>query len=376
MKKVVLYICLLLNFSISYAQNDLGVGYNRPGVILPQVAEIMKYIDYPVDLNIGLVDINIPLYVVQEGDLILPISISYHASGLKVREASGRMGQGWTLNAEPSISRNIQGKPDENGYLETYIRESSTEVQEKIANGVYDVTPDAFYYKLLDKSGKFYFSRNVYTQNSPAEIVVHPYEPIKIISATPSQGFRIVDDKGVNYEFGGGYVKALGVGGHTIQWLSSKVTSAFGKYNINFGYTSVKEKNNLSMNCNPSYIAIEEETRYDIYDSYSFMGCDGIIPPIITEYGKQFGYYRNETCNITKMNPEQEEPKIKDGVHYYEGTKGNCTGQYYCNGGVSYPTMSDDAKISYQQLETITTVAVEVNFFMSPVRAMMMTKML
>jgi hypothetical protein len=50
----------------------------------PNAASLGKYGDYPVSYNTGLPQISIPFYTVKEGPLSLPISISYHASGLKV----------------------------------------------------------------------------------------------------------------------------------------------------------------------------------------------------------------------------------------------------------------------------------------------------
>lgn len=53
----------------------------------PQAGEMTKYIDYPMDLSSGLPSINIPLYTISTLSFNIPISISYHASGLKPNEA-------------------------------------------------------------------------------------------------------------------------------------------------------------------------------------------------------------------------------------------------------------------------------------------------
>jgi hypothetical protein len=74
--------------------------------IIPASSEatnIAKYINYPVEYCNGLVKIEIPLFELRAGDIILPVSLSYHASGLKVNENSGIIGSGWTLNAEPLL---------------------------------------------------------------------------------------------------------------------------------------------------------------------------------------------------------------------------------------------------------------------------------
>jgi hypothetical protein len=58
-------------------------------------------------------NISVPLYTVTEGDIQLPISLSYHAGGIRVDETSGPIGLGWSLNAGGMISRTVYGGPDE-----------------------------------------------------------------------------------------------------------------------------------------------------------------------------------------------------------------------------------------------------------------------
>lgn len=79
----------------------------------PEVASLMKYIDFPVSYFTGQPDITIPIYTLTEGDLTVPISISYHGGGIKVNEHPGIIGMGWTLIAGGSVSRTVYGLPDE-----------------------------------------------------------------------------------------------------------------------------------------------------------------------------------------------------------------------------------------------------------------------
>lgn len=79
----------------------------------PEVASLMKYIDFPVSYFTGQPDINIPIYTLTEGELTIPISISYHGGGIKVNEHPGIIGMGWTLIAGGSVSRTVYGLPDE-----------------------------------------------------------------------------------------------------------------------------------------------------------------------------------------------------------------------------------------------------------------------
>ena len=91
----------------------------------PDAASLGKYGSTPVGLHTGIPNIDIPIYTVTDGSLQLPISISYHASGIKVSEIASWAGLGWTLNAGGIISRSVVGKSDEDGFFETAVQNSS-----------------------------------------------------------------------------------------------------------------------------------------------------------------------------------------------------------------------------------------------------------
>src|SRR5689334_13738258 len=56
----------------------------------PEVAGLGRYGTYEVNLFTGVPDISIPIYTIQVGELNLPISIKYHASGIKLSEMPSR----------------------------------------------------------------------------------------------------------------------------------------------------------------------------------------------------------------------------------------------------------------------------------------------
>ena len=63
----------------------------------PTAASLGKYGDFPISYNTGIPQISIPIYTAKAGSLSLPISLSYHASGLKVEEYASWAGAGWAL---------------------------------------------------------------------------------------------------------------------------------------------------------------------------------------------------------------------------------------------------------------------------------------
>jgi len=79
----------------------------------PEAASLGKYGDIPIGYHTGVPNISIPLYELKEGDVSLPISLSYHASGIRVAEVASWVGPGWALNAGGVITRAVQHVPDE-----------------------------------------------------------------------------------------------------------------------------------------------------------------------------------------------------------------------------------------------------------------------
>ena len=68
------------------ADNPIIIKQPQIVPVSPEAEAVRKYVSYPVDYCTGLVDITIPLYTIKVGDIELPITLSYHSSGLKVRE--------------------------------------------------------------------------------------------------------------------------------------------------------------------------------------------------------------------------------------------------------------------------------------------------
>ncbi|MEM9820191.1 MAG: DUF6443 domain-containing protein, partial [Bacteroidota bacterium] len=85
----------------------------------PNTAALGKYGDIPVSYYTGTPNISVPFFSLSSTQLSVPVSISYHASGLKVEEQSSYVGFGWALNAGGVVTRTVKGLPDEHpqGYV-------------------------------------------------------------------------------------------------------------------------------------------------------------------------------------------------------------------------------------------------------------------
>lgn len=209
MRKIISFIFLSFLSIELYSQSQ---SINIPDFSPPETAELIKYIDHPVDLSYGLMGVDIPLYLIKEGDIEIPLVLKYHGSGLKVYEESGPVGMGWSLDFGPSLGRKINNAPDNYSYLNNpgypkynnspnYYTYQLYPYLRSIANGAWDEYPDTFYYKLLSKSGKFMYNRGrSISFNREPEIVTIPFEPIKI--AGDFTAFDIWDDDGCHYRFG------------------------------------------------------------------------------------------------------------------------------------------------------------------------------
>jgi YD repeat-containing protein len=210
MKNLFLWILLIFAVTESHAQGVPTL--KMPNVLPPSTTEMMKFIDHPVDLAHGLANVEIPLYVLKEGDLEIPIMIKYHGSGIKLMDVPNGIGLGWALDFGPSLSRKINNIADEYGYLTSVWtpKKSASQTNEQynssglypylrqLARGDQDEYPDEYYYKLLSNSGKYMFDRGAPSAYTSPNIRTMPFEPINITD----NGITIVDDKGISYKFG------------------------------------------------------------------------------------------------------------------------------------------------------------------------------
>src|ERR1700733_13867749 len=85
-KLIVFFVLSALWASAQQPNNQYFIPLDMPKS--PNSTQFAKYGDYPVNLYSGLPEISIPLYTVESGGLSVPVTLSYHASGLA--DAIGR----------------------------------------------------------------------------------------------------------------------------------------------------------------------------------------------------------------------------------------------------------------------------------------------
>src|SRR5260221_337196 len=112
----ILLACMIIIVQPLFSQSGPSViPVSPPSYASPNAAALGKYGDIPISYHTGTTEVSIPIYTISEGSLSLPVSLSYHSSGVTVPELASWTGLGWSLNAGGMITRMVHGGPDE-GY--------------------------------------------------------------------------------------------------------------------------------------------------------------------------------------------------------------------------------------------------------------------
>ncbi len=197
MKRFSLYTLCILALSANAQDSYINTTISVPPA--PTAASLGKYGDVPVGLYTGVPNISVPLYSIAEGNLSLPVSLSYHSQGFKTEDMASSVGLGWSLNAGGVITRAVKGVPDDfngdlwgsnapssynnycstgtyvgtnvecsypsYGYLTTRtniepLSYSSDDDYEKLAKNILDGEQDIFYFNFAGYSGSFIFNKD------------------------------------------------------------------------------------------------------------------------------------------------------------------------------------------------------------------------
>ncbi|MCK4664666.1 MAG: hypothetical protein KAT68_17485 [Bacteroidales bacterium] len=206
----------------------------------PTASALGKYAEIPVKTYTGVPQINIPIYNIEVRNLSLPISLSYHSSGIKVEEEASWVGLGWSLNAGGVITRTVKGLPDdlygtrartnEKYYRPVYDEVSSynqvgyfynTWINDlynddifgdanydkinELGRGAKDGEPDMFYFNFAGYTGKFVFDNNRTAHLLPQQKIKIEFEQTNENGNIDSQGliskFTITIEDGTKYHF-------------------------------------------------------------------------------------------------------------------------------------------------------------------------------
>jgi hypothetical protein len=238
------------NNPIWSALPDMQYGSTRDFIpVSPRAASLGVFGQIPVGNYTGTAEVNVPLYVIMYKELSVPISLNYHASGVKPDLFPGPVGLGWALQCGGVITRVVRGTPDygpppvnesagsgeitmvedprgnQNWSSESFLKEYI--INDYLVDG--KSNPDEFYFNINGHSGRFYIDHTdtFRIQSTSGEVFFinqitkgglsgefarlpqtikrasweRDYDPYvqfeRIIS-----GFEMIDTKGIKYVFG------------------------------------------------------------------------------------------------------------------------------------------------------------------------------
>ncbi|MCF1714193.1 DUF5977 domain-containing protein [Flavihumibacter sp. RY-1] len=202
------FVFVFLNLSfIGFSQNLKQKTFLiNSNTISPEAASIQKFGNIPVNYNTGVPNISIPITTIQISKISLPISIDYHAGGIRADEVASSVGLGWSLNAGGVISRSLSGQPDETGVGLLYMPDVVTAVQNpnqyydylyRAAAGEDDDSPDIFSYSSSTGSGQFMLKKD----GGIFQLPLTNNKIEKYFDGNGKMKFNITDENGIVYKY-------------------------------------------------------------------------------------------------------------------------------------------------------------------------------
>ncbi|WP_448698200.1 hypothetical protein ACFGVR_15380 [Mucilaginibacter sp. AW1-3] len=280
--KFVIWSAFLLSTSRVLGQNDY-----RPNKIIPPsptAAALGTYGDVPVSYNTGKININIPLYDARSGDVSIPVSLQYDASGVRVAQDASWVGLGWSLNCGGVITRSIRGVDDfdSNGYMfapslpdPANLNSSNlNKIRDIVQNGI-DGEPDIFFYNFGKDAGKFVMGK----QADGSPVLMQNKNNLKINYIPSERRWIIVTADGTAFYFGTSEKSTSYSNGSqntALTGLSTHFTSSYHENTTAWYLDSIRSVNNHTVRF---YYDIGEslslvsrgQTRYDFvhYDAFA-----------------------------------------------------------------------------------------------------------
>lgn len=225
--KLPIFITALISATAITAGADNAVPQSPTAGLSPNARSFQRYGEIPVSLYTGTPLVSIPLGSLRDGELSLPIELSYHSGGIKADEHPGWTGLGWTLMAGGAITREEYDLPDELDELGFFYKRAAINGLDKTPDKVddifssigqtpvfsFDLQPDKFNFHfpgysgffMMDSKGQWHVSCErplkveSYTLTGPFNLDqnLFPAHNSKIISS-----FTLTGDDGVRYTFG------------------------------------------------------------------------------------------------------------------------------------------------------------------------------
>jgi len=239
--KTIISIVVILTITASYVSAQIAVPQPVISVQSPNTASFSLYGEVPVSYFTGVPEISVPLYTLKEKETTLPLSLNYHASGIRPDVHPGWVGNGWSFSNPGVITRTVNDLPDDGNELYGgsevgYDLDAgpipmdadwrlSNNMQNIASTGsmkyAFDTEPDEFSFNFGGYSGKFYLDNNrkinctdrrlkfTLVNNGAPMACPFPTPPLSAMPLytdsypTSFPGFIITTEDGTQYVFGG-----------------------------------------------------------------------------------------------------------------------------------------------------------------------------
>lgn len=266
--RLLFLIVNLLVIELSFGQDPEAPYINEyiknSNIASPDIREFEKRSFLSGNLNKGQINVNIPIYTIEQGNITYPISLIYNTGGIKIDQRASNVGLGWALS-HTFITREIIGGNDFNDYGNRNDIDPNIRTKEMIAKNLNDVGKVGYFMQKANNVKLKYdgdasidrvdFFPDIYHLSSPLfktrfylkdlqTPIELDYQQSKISFQPPSYKtykyselftnhpfkdifkFEIVSDKGIKYTFNEytinySDVLSWGTGEHTLPQVSS-----------------------------------------------------------------------------------------------------------------------------------------------------------
>lgn len=256
---LVFFLCIL-PAQLAFAQTPGD--FEKLPFSSPNAASLGRYGEVPVGYYSGVPNISVPIHELVEGDISLPISISYHASGIKVEEVASWVGLGWSLNAGGLISVEVRGIPDMLRGTQGMVVKGL--IQAALGTTTLTTTDHWTWSEVLDefdfsdpadklaiqeiKSGGGDGESDIYSvnaaglnfkffKNNEGSFMVIDHQDVSISYNDASFSWTIVDAQGIKYTFSEREISNSSSSSATTGWWLSEIEDKLGNQ-MYFHYTS------------------------------------------------------------------------------------------------------------------------------------------
>ena len=278
MKKI-LYILVVFQCFIANSLNCQKIDNYILNASEPTIGSFNKFIDHPVSLFNGSVDVNLPIYNIKDGIIDIPINLRYNTSGITVAEEASWVGLGWNLDVGGYIQQSVLGTVDNsttfnNDYTllgaptvaHCYGRKSTYEEMVETYGYVAisdasrnELQPDIYTYNFFGHSGKFYYD---YRDVTPTIHLLKDDKTIRIEIQNNSNGtitWRIIDNNGTQYFFKTRAVVQNESGKIlSFTYYLDKVVYSNGQI-VSLTYNLLTNQGRTQNKCNSSYHGVSNE---------------------------------------------------------------------------------------------------------------------